>query len=67
MAKTVATVCPNCGKSDFTNSCQSYFDDEMSFQCDCNNCKATWFNWYKLTYSGYTYNNESYDEKGNRI
>lgn len=54
MTKTVKAVCPNCGKSDFTNSCKIYLDNEVGFACACKNCKTTWTDWYKLTYVNYT-------------
>lgn len=45
--------CPHCWKDNLDYGCVEFYDDQCYFPRDCENCWATWEEWYSMDFIGH--------------
>jgi hypothetical protein len=72
MKKTELGVCPKCGSDDIEYLELNYEGEYVIHECLCNDCDFGFQEYERLSYDGYSYNDEDgkfydFDANGDRI
>ena len=66
--KTREYECPKCSEDIDLETIDTEFDDSLlSLKLRCFKCGATWHEYFKLHYDGYSYKGEYYDADGSEV
>ena len=66
MAKMEMFECPKCGGFNAIMDDYEIDEDGVFLELSCPDCDASWREHGTLTYTGYHYNGENYDQDGRK-